>query len=148
MVYVVNEPIQLSAQGYDVHTIPVADYVPLASNGLITNEATIAENPDLVRRMVLALRRGVASTVGNPEEAFEISKDYVEGLDTPNGLVQRDVLMAAVEFWKADMLGYSRPESWENMHNMLLEMGLIPEPLDVEEAYNNEFILDISAPKE
>ena len=45
VVYVANEPIQLRAQGYAVDVIPVADYVQLASNGLITNETTIAEQP-------------------------------------------------------------------------------------------------------
>ena len=32
----------------------VADYMQLASNGLITNEATIQQDPDLVRRMTSA----------------------------------------------------------------------------------------------
>src|SRR3990170_4723292 len=47
-----NEPIQLRAQGYRIDVIRVADYVRLASNGLISNEATITKNPQLVRRMV------------------------------------------------------------------------------------------------
>ena len=54
-VYAANEPVQLRAQGYEINELLVADYVQLASNGLITNEKTIAENPDLVRRMVSAL---------------------------------------------------------------------------------------------
>ena len=45
VVYANNEPIQLEAMGYDLDLIRVADYVPLASNGLITNEKTIRENP-------------------------------------------------------------------------------------------------------
>jgi NitT/TauT family transport system substrate-binding protein len=147
VIYVVNEPIQLQAQGYTVDTIPVADYVHLASNGLITNEQTIAENPDLVRRMVLATRRGLASAIGNPDEAFEICKRFVEGLDFSNEAVQKQVLMASVEFWKADMLGYSSPESWENMQTVLLDMGMLSEPLDLEQAYTNQFVIEVSEMK-
>lgn len=147
VVYTVNEPIQLKAQGYDVDTIPVADYVHLASNGLITNEKTLAENPELVQRMALAIRRGVASTIGNPEEAFEICKEYVEGLDSNNELIQWEVLQAAVEFWKADTLGYSSPESWQNMQDVLLDMGMLVEPLDLDKAYTNEIVSEISGQK-
>jgi NitT/TauT family transport system substrate-binding protein len=64
--YAANEPIQLRAQGYDVDVIRVADYVRLASNGLITNEITLQQNPDLVRRMVQATLRGIADTIANP----------------------------------------------------------------------------------
>jgi NitT/TauT family transport system substrate-binding protein len=59
--YVTNEPIQLKASGYDVTTIPVTDYVNLASNGLITNEKTLAENPELVRSFVQATSRDCAT---------------------------------------------------------------------------------------
>ncbi|HVM72899.1 MAG TPA: ABC transporter substrate-binding protein, partial [Anaerolineales bacterium] len=44
-VYTNNEPVQLRSQGYSLTELRVADYVQLASNGLITNEKTIAENP-------------------------------------------------------------------------------------------------------
>ncbi len=71
-VYTTNEPIQLRAQGYDLNEIRVADYLQLASNGLITNEKTIADNPDLVRRMVKALLQGLADTIANPDEAYTI----------------------------------------------------------------------------
>src|SRR5512143_2578610 len=50
-VYTTNEPVQLQAQGYDIREIRVADHVQLASNGLITNEATLQANPELVRRV-------------------------------------------------------------------------------------------------
>ncbi len=39
-VYAANEPVQLRAQGYEINELLVADYVQLASNGLITNEKT------------------------------------------------------------------------------------------------------------
>jgi NitT/TauT family transport system substrate-binding protein len=140
VIYANNEPIQLRHQGYQVDLIRVADYVQLASNGLITNEATATDDPDLVRRMVRSLVRGVAYTLANPEEAFEICRKFVEGLDSSNQVIQMEVLEASLEFWKAKQIGYSQPEAWENMQKVLLDMGMLPKPLDLSKAYTNEFL--------
>jgi NitT/TauT family transport system substrate-binding protein len=140
VVYINNEPLQLQAQGYDIDIIPVADYVQLASNGLITNEETIASNPDLVKRMVQATMHGLEDALADPEEAFEISKKYVENLAQDEGGIQREVLTASLKFWQADRLGYSPPQAWENMHQLLLDMGLLAQPLEIDQAYSNEFI--------
>jgi NitT/TauT family transport system substrate-binding protein len=140
VIYANNEPIQLAALGYDVDLIQVADYVQLASNGLISNEKTIRENPDLVRRMVEATLRGLADTLADPDEAFEISKKYVENLEQADQSVQREVLAASIIFWQTDRLGYSNAAAWENMQSILIDMGLLSGPLDLDQAYSNEFI--------
>jgi NitT/TauT family transport system substrate-binding protein len=140
VIYANNEPIQLAALGYDIDLIQVSDFVQLASNGLITNEATIANQPDLVRRIIQATLRGLADTLADPDQAFEISKKYVENLDQADQEIQREVLEASIAFWKADQLGYTAPEAWENMQEILLDMGLLTQPLDLKQAYTNEFI--------
>ena len=140
VIYANNEPVQLEAQGYPVDVLRVADYVLLASNGLLSNEKTIAENPDLVRKLVQATLKGVAASLNNPKEAFEICKKYVEGLDQTNQEVQEKVLMATLEFWKTDKPGYSEPEAWENMQEVLLDMGMLSQPLELNKAYSNAFI--------
>jgi NitT/TauT family transport system substrate-binding protein len=140
VVYVNNEPIQLEASGVPVDVLRVSDYVQLASNGLITNEKTASGNPELVRRMVSAMTRGINDTLANPDEAYEISKKYVEGLADADEVVQRKVLATSIDFWRADQIGRSDPQAWENMQNLLLKMGLIKEPLDLGKAYTNEFI--------
>ncbi len=138
--YVANEPIQLSAQGYDVDVLRVADYVQLASNGLITNEKTLAENPGLVQGMVKALSLGIADTIANPQSAYESSLKYVDQLALADEKLQKEILATSIEFWKTDVLGRSDPAAWQNMHDLLLEMGLLTAPLDLEKAYTNEFI--------
>jgi NitT/TauT family transport system substrate-binding protein len=140
VIYANNEPIQLESQGYAVDLIRVADYVQLASNGLISNEATLAGNPELVRGMVRAILRGVSDSIADPEEAFEISKKYVENLEQADQSVQKQVLAATIEFWKTDRPGYSDPQAWDNMQTLLLEMGLISTPLDLDKAFTNDFI--------
>jgi NitT/TauT family transport system substrate-binding protein len=140
VVYVANEPIQLRAKGFPVDEIRVSDYVRLASNGLITNEAKIQQDPDLVRRMVQATLRGISDAIANPDEAFRISLKYVEGLAQADEAIQREVLATSITFWKADKPGQSDPAAWENMQKVLEDMGLVTQPLDLDKAYTNEFV--------
>lgn len=140
VVYVANEPVQLRAQGVQIDEFRVSDYVRLASNGLITNEVTLQQNPDLVRRMVQATLKGIADTIDNPGEAYKVSLKYVEGLDQADETVQKEILSTSIDYWKAAILGQSDPAAWENMQNVLLEMGLLTQPLDLSKSYTNEFV--------
>lgn len=140
VVYANNEPIQLEALGYSINEIRVADYVELASNGLVTNEQTIAENPDLVRRMTRAIRRGITDVLANPNQAYDICLLYVEGLAQADEKVQRKIMFASMDFWRADVIGHTDPIAWENMQMVLLDMALITQPLDLNKAYTNQFI--------
>jgi NitT/TauT family transport system substrate-binding protein len=140
VIYANNEPVQLNAQGVDLDVIRVADYVSLASNGLITNETTIQGHPELVRKMTQAMLRGIADTLANPNEAFEISKKYIEGLDKADQAVQMEILKSSITYWQANQPGFSKPEAWENMHKALLAMGLLTQPLELDRAYTNDFV--------
>ena len=139
-VYAANEPVQLRAQGYQINELLVADYVQLASNGLITNERTIAEDPDLVRRMVSVLVKGLEYTIANPDEAYAFSKLHVENLADADATVQKEVLARSIELWQAERIGFSDPQAWQNMQATLLKMKLLTEPLDLNKAFTNEFV--------
>jgi NitT/TauT family transport system substrate-binding protein len=140
VVYAANEPIQLEKRGIAVDVMNVGDYVRLAANGLITNETTIRENPDLVRRMVQATLSGLADTLADQDEAYEVSKKFVPTLEQADASIQKAVLAASIDFWQADPLGQSDNQAWENMQATLLEMGLLNQPLDLSKAFTNEFI--------
>jgi NitT/TauT family transport system substrate-binding protein len=140
VVYIANEPVQLATQGYEVDVIPVSDYVQLASNGIITNETTIRENPALVRAFVQATLRGITDTIANPDEAYEISKNYIETLASSDETLQKKILAASIALWQADPPGQSDPQAWENMQAVLMNMGSYAEPLDLSQAFSNDFI--------
>ena len=138
VVYSNNEPIRLRAQGEQLSVIAVSDYVALAANGILTNEDTIANEPELVRAFVRALVRGISDTIANLDEAYGITTQYVEGLT--DEAVEKEVLAASIEMWRAERLGYADPAAWENMHTTLLDSGLLAAPLDLTAAYTNEFV--------
>ena len=138
--YAANEPIQLRAQGIAVTEIRVADYVQLASNGLLASEKVIIENPELVRAFVSAFLRGLKDTIENPDEAFSLSEAHIPNFADLDAVVQKKILETSVEQWQAEQLGYSDPQAWENMQNVLLDMGLISEEQDLSKAFTNQFV--------
>jgi len=138
--YAANEPIQLRAQGIAVTELRVADYAQLAANGLLASEKVIAQNPDLVRAFIGAFIKGLQDTLDNPDEAFTMSESYIPNFADLDAKVQKRVLEISVEQWRAERLGYSDPQAWENMQDVLLDMGLVAEKMDLSKAFTNEFI--------
>jgi NitT/TauT family transport system substrate-binding protein len=139
VVYANNEPIQLAQAGYEYTLIPVADYATLVSNGLITNERTLQENPDLVRAFARAFLKGLADALAKPDAAFEICKRYVDGLDA-NAAAQRAVLQASLAYWQGQPLGASDPAVWQATADVMLEAGLLTAPLDAGQAFTNDYL--------
>lgn len=136
--YANNEPVQLANRGEPVNVIQVSDYIDMVANGIITNETVIAENPELVERFVGAVLRGLADTLADPDAAFEISKNFVEGLEDG----RKPVLEASLPMWQAETLGLSDLASWENTQQVLLDAGLMDAPLgDLTAVFNNDFVL-------
>ncbi len=117
-----------------------ADYLSLVSNGLITNESVLRDNPDMIRAIVRAILRGIQDTVNDPDAAYEITLKYVENLAQADQQVQKQILTASIELYQTDPWGWSDPQAWENMQEVLLEMELIAQPLNLSEAFTNQFL--------
>lgn len=138
--YAANEPVVLTAKGYPLNELRIADYAQLASNGIITNEKTIQNNPELVRKFVAAVLSGIQDTIADPDAAFQISKKYVPNLDQVDPGTQMQVLTTSVGMWQAPVLGVSDPAAWDNMQKVLLDMKLYPAALDLTKAFTNDFL--------
>jgi len=140
VIYAMNEPVQLRQEGYQVSVIEVADYIDFVSNGLITNEQTIAQQPELVRGVVRAALRGLQDTLADPDAAFAICRRYVPEIDDRSAPLQRAVLEEALTFWRADPLGHSKPEAWEASLVFMRQIGMIQTDVQAGELYTNDFI--------
>ncbi|MBC7223000.1 MAG: ABC transporter substrate-binding protein [Anaerolineae bacterium] len=138
--YIMNEPIQLREAGHQVDILEVSDYANLVSNGLITNEQTIQQDPDLVAALVRAFLRGLRDTLDDPESAFATCLQYVPEAGGENEARQREVLRTSVELWRTERLGASDPSAWQDSVTFMLESGLIAEAPPVEELFTNRFV--------
>ncbi|HVU12684.1 MAG TPA: ABC transporter substrate-binding protein, partial [Phototrophicaceae bacterium] len=74
VIYVNNEPLQLQSS-IDQHdcgdvtgitVFPVSDAAAMVSNGIITNEDTLTNDPELVKAFVDAFDHGLRDTINNP----------------------------------------------------------------------------------
>jgi len=138
--YTANEPVILTQKGYPLNELRVSDYFKLASNGIITNEKTIQQNPELVRSFVAAVLNGLQDTINDRDAAFEISKKYATDLGKTDGTTQQQVLGTSIELWRAPVLGYSDPAAWDNMQKVLLDMKMYTTALDLTKAFSNDFL--------
>ncbi|HWQ15329.1 MAG TPA: ABC transporter substrate-binding protein [Roseiflexaceae bacterium] len=143
-----NEPVQLAQQGIPVNVIRVADYFPLASDGIIVSEKLIAEQPEVVRGFVRATLRGMQDTIANPDEAFQISLEYIPELkqaDEATRQLQRTVLQETLPYWQSEQtaeqgLGFTDEASWRATHTFLRDSGLLKQDVDISQAFTNHFI--------
>lgn len=140
--YALNEPVQLGQAGYSIDVAYVADYANLVSNGLITNEQTIAERPELVQRLVRAVLHGLSYTIEHPDEAFAICKEHVPEIAGDNEALQKAVLVESIKFWQGDKLGHSDRAAWEESQRFMRQIGLVDAEVDVETLFTNQFVVE------
>ncbi len=73
-----NQPVVLAAQGYDVRSIPLADYGYNRWSGLLVVRESSLADPDeraLIASMLTALQAGAEDTVADPEGAGQVVWD-------------------------------------------------------------------------
>lgn len=141
MVYINNEPLTIQENCFETTEILVSDFVDLVSNGLVTNEQTIEDNPELVASMVKAIQQGIQDTIDDPNAAFALSIPYIEDLAEEDYDTQRQVLINTVALWESDNLGATDPARWETTQTVMLDIGFINAPLDdLQAAYTLDFL--------
>lgn len=142
LVYVVNEPLAIERECMPVNVIEVSDYATLVSNGLITNEQTIRDDPALVRGMVRALARGLADTIADPDAAFTLSvENVITDLPESQYDIERQVLANSITLWESDRPGWTEHAAWEATQSILVGADLMEQPLpDVSAAYDMSFL--------
>jgi putative riboflavin transport system substrate-binding protein len=139
-VYANNEPVQLRLEGRRINEIKIWNYTRLVGNGVATAEETIQKRPDLVRRFVRALEKGIADSVANPSEALQISVEALPEAGGKNLATTKAVLDASIALWKASHIGLTRLEDWQAMERFMREAGFIQKDVDVTKAFTNDYV--------
>ncbi len=137
--YAMNEPVQMAAAGEQINVFYLDQYTGLVSNGLITSDQVIADQPEQVQAVVDAFLQGLAYTNEHPDEAFAIVRQYIPEMDDETAVLQRAVLDECIHYWQADHLGYNDPGMWQESVSLLQHLGLVGE-VEPTDLYSNEFI--------
>jgi NitT/TauT family transport system substrate-binding protein len=135
-----NEPVQLELAGKEINTINVKDYSKLVGIGLVTNEKTVADRPQLVQKMVGALIQGLDYTIKNPDQALAISVQALPEAGGANLKTSQGVLQASIDLWKNPRIGYVAPADWTESGKFMKDAGFIKTDIDVTKAYTNQFV--------
>ncbi|HEY8346752.1 MAG TPA: ABC transporter substrate-binding protein [Symbiobacteriaceae bacterium] len=145
-IYYGWDGVEAERRGVDLNVIflkdldPVFDYyAPL----MITSRQMIEHHPDKVKRFLRALARGYADALSDPEAGAAILLEYAPELN-PDLVRNSQAYLAKVDqqdqaegrpYW-----GYQNREVWARNSQWLYENGLIARPIDVDQAFTNDFL--------
>ncbi|MGQ9850921.1 MAG: ABC transporter substrate-binding protein [Aggregatilineaceae bacterium] len=130
-------------RGLDLDAVMLMDYLDCIPDYytpiLITSQALIEEQPDVVAAFVQATARGFAYAITNPAEAAEILIAAVPEADA-------DLIRASAEWLAPQYMadaprwGEQRVEVWQGFSDFLVEHGILAESIDAEAAFTNDFL--------
>jgi NitT/TauT family transport system substrate-binding protein len=140
--YLVNGPVQLRLAGQQVTVIPVSNYIDLPSNGIMTNDQTIRDHPELVQALVTAVMRGLKDTLADPNAAFQITLKAVPEAGGAQTATNRAIFDESLKLWQAPTasLGVSDPAAWQKAAEFMQKMGLIQTPVNTADLFTNQFV--------
>jgi NitT/TauT family transport system substrate-binding protein len=141
--YAANGPVVLALQGVTTTEIALDPYLTVPANGLVTNEKTIAEKPDLVTRMARAMQRSIAYTVANPDEAFAISLKFIPEAGSENAVANRAVFDASLPYWTPQpgaQPGVTTEADWKSAAELMQRIGLVDVLVPATDLFTNQFV--------
>ncbi|MBU1049749.1 ABC transporter substrate-binding protein [Candidatus Bipolaricaulota bacterium] len=141
-IYYGWQGIHAQLQGIDFIYIPLtelADVLDYYTPVIVTSEAMIASDPELVWRFVRALARGYIYAAVEPEASARMLLDYAPELD--------EELVMASQIWLSGQSeidlstwGYQMPETWSRFSDWAFANQLIERPIDPLAAFTNQFL--------
>ena len=139
-LYATGGLIRARQAGHELNQIRPDSYgVHMYADTLVTTEEMIAQNPDLVTRFLRATLRGWREAIEQPEAAVAITLKWAKEADAE---LQTQMMEASLPLIHTgeDQIGWMRAEVWQGMHDMLLEQGILDEPVDLDDVYTMDFL--------
>lgn len=112
------------------------------NNVVITTGDTIRDNPELVRKFLKALARGMEYMAAEPDKVTEIATAYpgqIEQKDKIGWRMPIDNQLQQSEKTKEHGFLWMEPAIWENMMEFYVAAGRLPRVVPVDEVMTNEF---------
>lgn len=141
--YAVNGPVVLAAEGIATTQIALDQYLRIPANGLVTNESTLAAEPELVRAMIRATLKAIDYTLANPDAAFEISLKFVPEAGGDNRAANRAIFDASLAYWTpqpGQEPGATDATDWQAAAELLARIGLVDRVVESAALYSNDYL--------
>lgn len=136
--FVVSEPLAARKKGVAVKVFPVSDtgYNPYTTV-LAASGETIKKNPDLVKKMVAAVREGWIAYLADPKAANEKMHALNPSMDPATFVEVAEAQKPYIETAETgkDKIGMMTKERWETLGKQLEELGDIPKAPPAEECF-------------
>jgi ABC-type nitrate/sulfonate/bicarbonate transport system substrate-binding protein len=136
--------IEAKHQGKELNYISLREYsedldyyTPVFAGG----EKIIEENPELVKKVMKAIKKGYEYSVENPEKAGKILLKEVPELNRKL-VIESQRYLSSKYIDDAPYWGYQKLEVWERYQEWLYKNKLIDSRTDMKKAFTNEFLKD------
>jgi NitT/TauT family transport system substrate-binding protein len=133
----------IEAQGHEPAALRFADIgVNTVGITVHTNEDTLAENPDLVKRFVKASVRSWQAALDDPEAAVDAALKVKPDLNRESTLkqLQADLGLLFSANTEGKGIGYGAPEDWQHTEELLAEYRDLDTDRPTSSFYTNEFL--------
>lgn len=106
---------------------------------IITNEQTIAENPELIERFLRAAARGYQAVMADPQLAVDALLAEAPELD-PELVAASQAYLNEQYVADAQQWGQMSPQRWTDFTAWMSANELLESPITAEDAYTNDFL--------
>jgi NitT/TauT family transport system substrate-binding protein len=139
-----NEPVQLELDGTKAVVLHIDQITPLPGPGLIAATKTLTDKHDAVVRFVAATLRAMNAIKLNPQVGLDAAIKTVPELGSARD-AQMAILKATVDSWtgpvqQASGLGAIDRDGWTKSIAYLATLGLVPNPVTVDDLVQDGFI--------
>jgi NitT/TauT family transport system substrate-binding protein len=138
--YLTNQLVTARKKGYKLNLIfPDAYGVHIYSDTIIASDKLIEEKPDLVERFLRATLRGWRWAIENPKEAAMFVLKYGSEKDKERLIAEMEYSVPLIHTGR-DQIGWMEDKTWQGMHKLLIDQGVLKKPCDLRQVYTKVFL--------
>lgn len=138
--YSINEPRIAIRKGVDINIMRAEDFgVNTYGNVYFTHEKTIRENPELVKNFLAAVIDGWWYVFRHKNESIQACLQANDKLDAND---QSEIYDQMLPLFvpKNGRFCWMTQDRWKETHDLLLKIGQIKTPLDLNKVYTMDFL--------
>ncbi len=137
--YTINEVLVAREKGVSINQVKPEEFgVNVMGDTLFTSNILLNTNPDLVLRFVRATLRGWQWAVEHPEAAGRMALHFDSALNPAHEEMMMKASIPYIQVTGA--LGKMEDKVWQQVHDILLNQGIIEKPINFKTAYTNTFV--------